>query len=102
MPQCGRVIFAAILASIGSISAAAAGCVSCGCADLPTGCVASVDDIAPVLLSPLPPSFHVEQGPTYKAVIIAEDEVERRMMFDHPRYFPYIRLGRRHASPLGR
>ena len=44
----------------------------------------------PRLMPPFEPSFHVEQGPTYQAVLIAEEDVERRLEFSHPHWFPYV------------
>jgi hypothetical protein len=65
--------------------------VACGPASLP-----------PIPVAPIQPSFHVEQGPTYNAVIIAEEDVERRLKFLHPHYFPYIRHHHGATFPLER
>jgi hypothetical protein len=43
-----------------------------------------------LLLPPVTPSFHVEQGPTFKAVLIDEGDVERRLEFAHPQWYPYV------------
>ncbi len=48
--------------------------------------------------APLQPSFFVEQGPTYRAVIVAPEDAQRWLRFPHPHPYPYIHTwyGHRH------
>lgn len=97
MPPVLRLAFLASLAAglTLSVKTASGFCVSCECS-VPCG-PPNTTSLVPV--PPLQPSFHVEQGPTYHAVIMAEDDVERRLEFSHPHYFPYIRYERRPGAP---
>jgi len=79
-------------AALLSMRTAAAGCGSCGCAPGPAVCGGVVYEAepAPEPVYPLQPTFHVELGPTYHAVVVAQDQVERRLQFARPHYYPYI------------
>ena len=43
-----------------------------------------------VAAAPVQPTFYVDQGPTYRAVLVAPEDAERWLVFAHPHLYPYI------------
>jgi len=86
------------VAAMGSIGAASAGCVRCGCGlglpgpaeAAPAACRLG-DGGEPAPFRPPQPTFHVDQGPSYRVVVVAPDDEPRWLRFAHREPHPYIR-----------
>ncbi len=82
-------VAAVAAASMLSVETASAGC---GCGGFP-GAVGV--PYGPPLYAPYPPAplqqtFFVEQGPTYRAVIVAPEDAQRWLRFSPPHPYPYV------------
>jgi hypothetical protein len=77
-------------ASVLSVQPASAGC-GCPCG-FPGACGAWAEPYAygAYVTAPLQPTFYVEQGPTYAAVLVAPEDAQRWLVFPHPDPHPYI------------